>query len=214
MLLHFLYNGEFRPLGISAPVGEFLIDVRHITLTKLRDMIQYNQSEHMKKRSIMFQEALFIMGRLPNYYNRPRDELNKYQFGFMRKDNQQVKLIKPSRESEPIASLIGAADFFLHDIVIVPLSQIPPGIDNSVDRVPYTGSETINSSTSSELSSSAVGSPSGKSSSAALISSPSKAIRNKLRSRQRASIEAARASANQLDVVPTDGHPIAAGKTI
>jgi hypothetical protein len=69
------------------------------------------------------------MSKLPNLYNRPREELTKYRLGFMRKENQQVKLIDSSRENEPIASLIGATDFFLHDLIVVPLSQIPPEIE-------------------------------------------------------------------------------------
>ena len=113
------------PLGISPGVGDFIIDVRAVTLMQLRMMIQYDQRTQMKKRSMMFQEVLFIMSQLPNLYNRPKLELNKYQFGFVRKDGLDVKLIHPSRENEPIAGLIGATDFFGHDLIIVPLSQIP-----------------------------------------------------------------------------------------
>ena len=130
------YCVDDTPLGISASLGELVIDVRCTNLKQMRTMIQYNRSSHMDKRSIMFQEALFIMSRMPNYFNRPKEELNKYVFGFIRKDNQQVKLISLDREDEPIAALIGAADFFLHDLIMVPFSQIPTDIDIHIDKIP------------------------------------------------------------------------------
>ena len=115
--------------GTSAPIGEFHIDIRKTTLTQLRPMIQYDRSGHMDRRSMMFQEAQFIMRRLPNHYNRPPDQWNKYVFGFLRKDrddlNQQVRLIEQSDEGRPIADLIGATEYFSVDLAIVPLTQIP-----------------------------------------------------------------------------------------
>ena len=155
-------------------------------------MITYDTNVgHMKRRSLIFQEVgsysapcmprisrssllsriihissqqvLFIMSRLPNVYNRPRYELNKFQFGFVNKKTfDDVKLVHPDRgiyiafpfvvfvhdvqyclilqfrpfpmfprsEDEPIADLLGRTDFFEHDVVIVPLSQVdlPPPI--------------------------------------------------------------------------------------
>ena len=64
---------------------------------------------------------------MPNIYNRPRWELNKFQFGFVHKKIfEDVKLIPQEREGEPIADLIGRTDFFEHDLILCPLSQIPP----------------------------------------------------------------------------------------
>ena len=77
--------------------------------------------------------VLFIMSRMPNLYNRPKWELNKFQFGFVHKKIfEDVKLIHPDREGEPIADLIGRTDFFEHDLILCPLSQIPPEIEDSV----------------------------------------------------------------------------------
>lgn len=113
------------PTGTSAPIGEFHIDIRNKTLAQLRPMIQYDRSGHMDKRSIMFQEALFLMRRMPNYFDRPANEWNKYRLGFVHKETLELKLIKEEDEGRPIAELIGATDYFTVDLAIVPLTQIP-----------------------------------------------------------------------------------------
>ena len=81
----------------------------------------------------MFQEALFIMSRLPNLYDRPKPELTMWQYGYVRKDDAQVKLIHPDKEEGTLGSVI--PELFKHDLVIVPLSQIPPPapVDNKVE---------------------------------------------------------------------------------
>lgn len=129
------YCVDDTPSGISAPVGELVVDVRQLTLTQLRPMIQFDRTGHMLRRHPIFQEVLFIMSRLPNMYNRPKEELNKYQFGFVRKNGQEVKLLHPSRENEAIVNLIGVTDFFDHDLIIVPLSQISPELQQNIKPV-------------------------------------------------------------------------------
>jgi hypothetical protein len=89
----------------------------------------------MLRRHPIFQEVLFIMSRLPNMYDRPKEELNKYQFGFVRKNGQEVKLLHPSRENEAIVNLIGVTDFFDHDLIIVPLSQISPELQQNIKPI-------------------------------------------------------------------------------
>lgn len=114
------------PTGTSAPIGEFHIDIRKVTCTQIRPMIQYDRSGHMDRRSMMFQEALFLMRRMPNYFDRPKDQWNKYRLGFINKETSElIKLIDEADESKPIAELIGATDYFLVDLAIVPLTQIP-----------------------------------------------------------------------------------------
>jgi hypothetical protein len=87
------------PSGVSPPLGALNIDIRAYTLAQLRPMIEYKRTGHMDRRSLMFQEALFIMQRYPNLYGRPKEELLKYLFGFIKKDGKEVKLIHPDRES-------------------------------------------------------------------------------------------------------------------
>jgi len=113
------------PTGISYPIGELAINIRTKTLSQLRPMIEYDRSTNIVRRSILFQEALFIMNKLPNYYNRDRAELTEYRFGFVKKDKTGFRLINKEDEEKPIADLIGAVDFFEYDLCIVPLSQIP-----------------------------------------------------------------------------------------
>lgn len=112
--------------GISAPIGELNIDIRKMTLKELRPILQYDRSGHMDRRSMLFQEAMFIMSRLPNYYNRPKVELNKYLFGFLHKETSELTLVNAEKEVVPIIDLLGVVDYFSYDLAIVPLSQIEP----------------------------------------------------------------------------------------
>lgn len=115
------------PTDTTAPIGEFHIDIRNTTLKQVRPMIQYDRSGHMDRRSMMFQEALFLMRRMPNYFNRPDKDWNKYRLGFVSKETGgNLKLIDEADETKPISELIGATDYFLVDLAIVPLTQIPP----------------------------------------------------------------------------------------
>ena len=84
----------------------------------------------MDRHSLMFQEALFIMNRLPNYYNRPKEELCHFRLGFMHKESRLVKVIPSSRENDTISQMISATDFFTHDLIMLPFSQLPPDIDS------------------------------------------------------------------------------------
>jgi hypothetical protein len=84
------YCVDDTPAGISHPVGELYIDIKTVTLKQLRPIIQYNRTGHMDRRSMMFQEALFIMERLVNKYGRPKSDLKKYQFGWINRGNFQV----------------------------------------------------------------------------------------------------------------------------
>jgi hypothetical protein len=111
--------------GVSSPIGYLAINIRTVTLTQVRPMLEYDRSNTMNRRSMMFQEALFIMSRLPNHYNRPHNDMKIYRFGFVKKDKSSLKLIKREDEDKPIADLIGAVDFFEHDLCVVPLSQLP-----------------------------------------------------------------------------------------
>jgi hypothetical protein len=114
------------PTDTSAPIGEFHIDIRKTTLTQIRPMIQYDRRGHMDRRSMMFQEALFLMRRMPNYFSRPANDWNRYRLGFVNKQTLDLRLIPEEDEGKPIADLIGATDYFLVDLAIVPVTQIPP----------------------------------------------------------------------------------------
>jgi hypothetical protein len=113
------------PTGITWVVGELNINIRTKTLAQVRPMIEYSKENNIVKRTILFQEVLFIMGKLPNYYNREKPELVQYRFGFVKKDKTGFRLLSVEDEEKPIADLIGAVDFFGYDLCIVPLSQIP-----------------------------------------------------------------------------------------
>ena len=124
------------PTGLSDPIGDVVIDPRKTTFESLRPLLMYNTTGHMNRRSMMFQEALFIMSRLPNLYDRPKPELTMWQFGYVQKEDVQVKLIHPEKEGGTIASVV--PEIFRHDMVIVPLSQIPP---NPVERTDVNNEE-------------------------------------------------------------------------
>ena len=141
------------PKGVSDPVVTMPVNIRILTLQQLRPILMYDQRNAMKKRSVVWQEVLYIIGRLPNLFDRPKAELNLFQFGFCRKDNlQDIQLVHPSYEDKSIAELIGATDFFSHDLIIVPLTQIsrevqaapPPGLPQVANGESFTGTSNSN----------------------------------------------------------------------
>eukprot|EP01040_Poterioochromonas_malhamensis_P009920 gene9920-10777_t len=120
----FILDDHFT--GISSVIGDVTVNIRTTTFNQLRPILEMNRANEMNKRSMLFQEALFIMDRLPNVYNRPRGDLRKYRFGFLHKQNlTDFRLISEADEDKPIAELIGVVDFFSYDVCIVPLSQLP-----------------------------------------------------------------------------------------
>lgn len=114
------------PCGTSSPIGELTVDLTTVTARSLRPIIQFDSPRNMSKRSLMFQEAMFIMSRLPNYYDRPREQLNKFRFGLYKVDGSDFKLLSEEDEDRPIAELFGVTSLLGYDLAIVPLSQIPP----------------------------------------------------------------------------------------
>ena len=126
------YILDDQPMGVSDPVVTMPVNIRILTLQQLRPILMYDMRNNMKKRSVVWQEVLYIFGRLPNIFDRPKSELNLFQFGFCRKDNlQDIQLVHPSYENRSISDLIGATDFFNHDLIIVPLTQISPEVQNA-----------------------------------------------------------------------------------
>jgi hypothetical protein len=134
-------------------LGELEVDAKAIKLSELRDIIQYQRNGHMNRRSLMFQEALFIMSRLPNYYNKPKGELTKWQFGYVEKGSENVKMLPASAEQQTLFAAV--PELFNVDLVVVPLSQIPPDFVTSesqegnssqqdTERSPVDGSEVSN----------------------------------------------------------------------
>lgn len=112
------------PTGVSHVIGVLHINIRVITPQQLRPMLEFDRSSHMDKRSILFQEAIFIMDRLPVHSQNPPAHRYDYRLGFVKKDKSELRLIVPEDESKPISELIGAVDFFEFDLAIVPLTQI------------------------------------------------------------------------------------------
>lgn len=115
--------------GTSSPITELNIDIYQMTFQQLRPILEYDKSGDMLRRNIIFQEALFIMNRLPNDYSIDKKDLNKYRFGFFKRDTGELKLITLENEGKPISeSVDNYVDFFEYDIVIVPISQIHPDL--------------------------------------------------------------------------------------
>jgi hypothetical protein len=141
-----VYGKEFNPLNshgylvddtptcTSTAIGELNINIRALSFKQLRPMIEYDRSNNMMRRNMVFQEALFIMSRLPNYSDLEKKDLLKYRFGFFKRDEKKLALvIKPEDEDRIISEVIAEQglgvngyeeDIFLFDLVLVPLSQI------------------------------------------------------------------------------------------
>ena len=112
------------PSGTSSQIGEMIFDIRTMTFKELRDKLQYNRSQDMDRRSLIFQEALSIMDRLPNLFNRPTEDLRKYFFGFVRKDNNELKIVG-TEETQTVESFLGRYEFFARNLMLIPYSQLP-----------------------------------------------------------------------------------------
>ncbi len=120
----FLVGDSFS--DVSHPIGVLIIDIRSVTLQQMRPMIEYDRSKNMNKRSMMFQEAIFLMDRLPNEFGRPRHELREYRFGFIKKDLSDIRMVKPEEELKYLSEFFSPVDFFQYDLCIVPLTQLAP----------------------------------------------------------------------------------------
>lgn len=111
--------------GPSSSIGELVINIKETKLKELRPKIEYDRSGNMMKRSLMFQEALFIMQRLPNYFQKSKEDILKYCWGFYNRKSKHLQLITPENEEKFIYEIIDSyVDFFDLDLAIVPLSQI------------------------------------------------------------------------------------------
>jgi hypothetical protein len=115
---------------ISSPIGKLCLNIRKMTLKQVRPMIEYDKSGFIDRRSMMFQEALFLMEKLPNYFHRPKDECKEYRLGFVKKDLQTWRMINKEDEEKPISELFGTVEFFEYDLLIIPLTQIDPSFSS------------------------------------------------------------------------------------
>ena len=112
------------PSGTSPQIGEISFDIRATTFRELRIKLQYSRSNDIDKRSLVFQEAMSIMDRLPNIFNRPKGDLRKYFFGFVRKDNNELKIVYENEEDHKVESFLGRYEFFARNLMLIPLSQL------------------------------------------------------------------------------------------
>mmetsp|Transcript_35696 Transcript_35696/g.33838 ORF Transcript_35696/g.33838 Transcript_35696/m.33838 type:complete len:160 (+) Transcript_35696:20-499(+) len=113
------------PTGTSPQIGDIVVDSKSTTFKELRNKVQYNRSEDMDKRSLIFQEALSIMDRLPNTFNKPKEDLKKYLFGFVRRDNNELKIVLGDQEGMAIEIFLERYEFFARNLMLIPLSQLP-----------------------------------------------------------------------------------------
>ena len=111
------------PAGMSSIIGTVTIDSRSTTIKSLRQSLEYDSRDYVKRRSLLFQEALFIMERLPNIYNRPKHLIGCYKLGYAIKNTNEVRLLDTSNEDELLHNLIKR----LHevDLIIIPVTQLP-----------------------------------------------------------------------------------------
>jgi hypothetical protein len=112
--------------GPSSTIGQIAVNIKQTNLKSLRPTLEYNKSGNMMKRSLLFQEALFIMQRLPNYYNKAPEDARKYVFGFYNRVERKLILVSVEDEEKNISELIASyVDFFNYDLAIVPMTQFP-----------------------------------------------------------------------------------------
>lgn len=109
--------------GISSVIGTITIDFSSTNVRELRQVIEYDSRDFVKRRSLLFQEALFIMQRLPNIYDKPKHLINNYTLGYAKKLSNEVKLIDCSNEDEFLDRLVKHVHEV--DLIIIPITQLP-----------------------------------------------------------------------------------------
>lgn len=109
--------------GISNVIGTIAINPELLTIKQLRTLLEYNHEGNATRRSMIFQEALFIMQRLPNIYNKPNEVINKYTLGYAKKNMNEVKLLDCTNDEEVLVNLV--KNIYDNDIIIIPLTQVP-----------------------------------------------------------------------------------------
>ena len=112
------------PTATSPQIGSIVIDIRATTFHTLRSKLQFEKSEDMDRRSLIFQEALYLMSRLPNLYDRPKRDLREYYVGFVRKDNNELKIVGRDQEHQTVEEFLGRYEFYSRNLMIIPLSQV------------------------------------------------------------------------------------------
>ena len=112
------------PTATSPQIGSIVIDIRTTTFHTLRSKLQFEKSEDMDRRSLIFQEALYLMSRLPNLYDRPKRDLREYYVGFVRKDNNELKIVGRDQEHQTVEEFLGRYEFYSRNLMIIPLSQV------------------------------------------------------------------------------------------
>jgi hypothetical protein len=120
------YCVDDTPSGTSSSIGSIQLNILKQKLRDLRPAIEYRSDRHLDKRSLVFQEALFIMTKLPNLFSRPKEELTKYIFGLQHQKSKVVTVIFPEEEAYLITSFVDVVDLHLYDLLLLPLSQLDP----------------------------------------------------------------------------------------
>ena len=108
--------------GTSPLVGSIYVDPTSVTFSDLRNMLEYSRERGMNKRSVIFQEVLFIMNRLPNVFEKSADVKFKYALGFIEKGTGKIEIIPFSAENSSISSQRPGLSNY--DIAIIPVTQI------------------------------------------------------------------------------------------
>ena len=111
--------------GLSTSIGTVVVHPETTSLLQLRDILEYDSRGTVKRRSLLFQEAMFIMQRLPRLNPTLSDTAtDKYVFGYAKKGTDDVKMFDNVDENKVLSELL--KNIFEYDIVLIPLSQLPP----------------------------------------------------------------------------------------
>lgn len=119
-----------NPTGLSSVLGSITIRPLEMGAAAIRNALEYTVDKGMVRRSALYQELLFVMTTSSNIYQRPRAEMRKYRLGVLKQGEDIPRLIPEHLENVPIAEIV--KDLYLHDLVVVPLSQLSPDDPDSM----------------------------------------------------------------------------------
>jgi hypothetical protein len=126
--------------GLSPPVGEIYVDVSHTTIHRLRRQLEYDTSNFMDRRSLIFQEVLFLMEKFPNHTGRGKQDMKKYVIGFISREpdeetGERISFIVPNEmELMPVIASVNTNELLLCDMILFPLTQIQDSEISSLER--------------------------------------------------------------------------------
>ncbi|OQS04023.1 prefoldin subunit [Thraustotheca clavata] len=118
-----------QPGGLSSVIGMIMMeDNENLTFESVRPRIELQQDGSVQRRSIMYQEALFLMTSGPNPHQWPLKSLQTYWLGYYKNEEDPTPTIIPTNEeTKGLREILDMKTTKVTaDLIVIPQSQIGP----------------------------------------------------------------------------------------